>query len=139
MGFQDCIKFANENPVCYFATVEGDQPRVRPIMMWFADDTGFYFQSQSVKAFAKQLKSNQKVEVCYFAKGRTMRITGKAEFVDDIAVRTRCYEERDIVKKSGAKSPEDPLFVVFRIASGEAFFWSPEYTMREAEIERVKF
>jgi uncharacterized pyridoxamine 5'-phosphate oxidase family protein len=42
--YQDCIKFANENPVCYIATMDGDQPRVRGFLMWFADEKGFYFQ-----------------------------------------------------------------------------------------------
>lgn len=36
MSFQDCIKFANENPASYIATTEGDQPRVRAFLMWFA-------------------------------------------------------------------------------------------------------
>jgi len=43
---QDCIKFANENPVCYIATMDGDQPRVRGFLMWFADEKGFYFQKR---------------------------------------------------------------------------------------------
>ena len=67
MDFQDYVTFANEHPVCYLATSEGDQPRVRALMMWYADDTGFYFQSQSVKALCKQLEKNQNVEVIFHA------------------------------------------------------------------------
>jgi putative acetyltransferase len=40
MDFQDCIQFANENPLSYFATIEAGQPRVRPLGLWFADDAG---------------------------------------------------------------------------------------------------
>ncbi|MCE7698204.1 MAG: hypothetical protein K8E24_005000 [Methanobacterium paludis] len=36
MDFEDCIKFANETPVCYLATADGDQPRVRALGFWFA-------------------------------------------------------------------------------------------------------
>jgi nitroimidazol reductase NimA-like FMN-containing flavoprotein (pyridoxamine 5'-phosphate oxidase superfamily) len=43
MDYKDCIKFANENPVCYVATADGDQPRVWGLLMWFADETGFFF------------------------------------------------------------------------------------------------
>jgi pyridoxamine 5'-phosphate oxidase len=39
MDFSDCIRFANENPVTYIATADGDQPRVRAFAMWFADMT----------------------------------------------------------------------------------------------------
>jgi pyridoxamine 5'-phosphate oxidase len=43
MTIQDAIRFANENPVCFLATVEKDQPRVRALAFWYADETGFYF------------------------------------------------------------------------------------------------
>ncbi len=49
MDFKDCIKFANETPVCYLATMDKDQPRVRALGFWFADENGFYFQIGSVK------------------------------------------------------------------------------------------
>jgi hypothetical protein len=50
MDLKEYANFANENKACYLATVDGDQPRVRCLGMWFADETGFYFQAQSVKA-----------------------------------------------------------------------------------------
>ena len=47
MDFKDCVKFANDNKTCYLATADGDQPRVRALGMWYADETGFYFQGQT--------------------------------------------------------------------------------------------
>src|SRR3989304_973212 len=87
MDFKDCVKFANENQPCYLATQDGDQPRVRALAMLYADETGFYFNTESLKNLGKQLKKNQKVEICYFAKGQSMRVTGKVEFIDDLAIR----------------------------------------------------
>ncbi|HEY77889.1 MAG TPA: pyridoxamine 5'-phosphate oxidase [Dehalococcoidia bacterium] len=141
MDIQECIDFANENQVCYVATVEGDQPRVRAIRLWFADDTGFYIQTQSVKAFAKQMENNNKIEICFFSPkvDRMMRASGKVEPVTDMAIRTRCLEEKPFLKKMGVEKPEDPLLAIFRLYTGEAYFWSMEYSMRESEIERVKF
>ena len=141
MDIQECIDFANENQVCYVATVEGDQPRVRAIRLWFADDTGFYIQTQSVKAFAKQMENNNKIEICFFSPkvDRMMRVSGKVEPVTDMAIRTRCLEEKPFLKKMGVEKPEDPLLAIFRLYTGEAYFWSMEYSMRESEIERVKF
>jgi pyridoxamine 5'-phosphate oxidase len=63
LNFQDCIKFAKENPTCAIATVEKDQARVRFVEVWRVDDSGFYFQTESSKAFCKQLKRNPKMEV----------------------------------------------------------------------------
>ena len=139
MDFKDCVNFANENHNCYLATSDGDQPRVRAIGMLYADDTGFYFNTESPKSLAKQLKSNQKVEVCYFAAGKTMRITGKVEFIDDPAIRKRFYEARTFLKGLGVKGPEDPMLVVFAIRKGEAFFWTMAENMKEDRIPRVKF
>ena len=144
MDFQDCVKFANENPTCHLATAEGDQPRVRALVMWFADDTGFYFQTQSVKALCRQLSNNKKVEVFFHAPepgsiGKVMRVAGEVEFIDDIALKARAIEERAIVKAIGIEKPEDPLLAVFRVHKGEAFFWTMENSMRESEIERIRF
>jgi pyridoxamine 5'-phosphate oxidase len=139
MEFQDYAKFANENPTCYLATVEGDQPRVRPLRMWFADKTGFYFETKSVKAIIRQLNNNQKVEVCFYGSDKVMRVTGNVDIIDDMAVRTRCLKERPFLKETGIKGPEDPLLVVFRIGKGEAYFWTRADNMKEAEIPRVKF
>jgi uncharacterized pyridoxamine 5'-phosphate oxidase family protein len=48
---EEYIKFANENPTCYLATVENDQPRVRALGFWYADRSGFYFQTAVMKEF----------------------------------------------------------------------------------------
>jgi pyridoxamine 5'-phosphate oxidase len=145
MDFQDCIKFATEQHVAYFATEENGQPRVRPIGLWFADEHGLYFQSQTVKAFCKQLQNNNKVELCFYApaaggsSGTVLRVAGEVEFLDDAALKKKCLEERPFLKDMGIVSPEDPRLAIFRIHTGEAFFWTMEYSMRESEIERIKF
>jgi uncharacterized pyridoxamine 5'-phosphate oxidase family protein len=66
MNVDDCIKFANQNPSSYLATVDGDQPRVRGMLMWKADKTGFYYSTGSTKDLYRQLKANSKVELCFF-------------------------------------------------------------------------
>ena len=153
MNFQDCIKFAKENPTCAIATVEGDQPRVRFVMVWRADDTGFYFQTETPKSFYKQLKRNPKVEVSFVLpiafqyeesiqdpnEALTMRITGEVEFVDDLKLKAQCLEDRPFLKDAGIKGPDDPELVIFRIRKGEAFFWSLSDTCKESELPRIKF
>lgn len=139
MDFNDCVKFANENTTCYLATAEGDQPRVRAMGMLYADKTGFYFNTEFPKALARQLKTNQKVEVCYFAKGQTLRVTGRVEFVEDPAIRKRFYEARPFLKGLGIKGPEDPALLVFAVRHGEAFFWTIADNTKEAKLPRIKF
>ncbi|MGD0779801.1 MAG: pyridoxamine 5'-phosphate oxidase family protein [Dehalococcoidales bacterium] len=141
MDFKDCIKFANGNNTCYLATVEGDQPRVRCMGMWYADETGFYFQAQTVKALYKQIEKNPKVEIYFQAKdlSKIMRVSGKVKIITDNKIRARCIEERPFLKNMGITTPDNPLLAVFQVYTGEAYFWTGADTMKEASLPRIKF
>jgi uncharacterized pyridoxamine 5'-phosphate oxidase family protein len=121
--------------------VEGDQPRVRAMGMWYADESGFYFQAQSVKALCKQLENNPKVEIYFTPKnfGRVMRVTGLVKFIDDPAIRAKCIKERPFVKDFGITDASNPLLAVFQVYTGEAYFWTRADSMKEADIPRIKF
>ena len=141
MEFKDCYQFANENKTCYLATAEGDQPRVRAMGMWYADETGFYFQAQTVKALYKQIEKNPKVELYFQAKdlSKVMRVSGKVKIITDAKVRAKCIEERPFVKNFGITEPDNPLLAVFQVYTGEAFFWTMADSMKEADLPRIKF
>jgi pyridoxamine 5'-phosphate oxidase len=144
MDFQDCVKFATENPVCYVATMDGDQPRVRTFLLWYADDSGFYLITMSPKAVTKQLKTNPKVEVCFYnnpaelGDAKQMRVTGEAEFLDDEEVREKAYQTRTFLDAIAGKSVR-PVTRVFRIPTGEAHFWTLADNLKEPELERITF
>lgn len=137
---QDCIRFTNENPVCYLATTEGDQPRVRALGFWFADETGFYFQTASMKEIPGQLEKNPKTEACFYkhegSLGTMLRIAGKAEFINERAMKERVLEERSFLKSFGL-TPDSPELIIFRISHGEAHFWTMENNLKPKEI--IKF
>jgi len=141
MNLKEYADFANENRSCFLATTEGDQPRVRCLNMWFADETGFYFQAQTVKALCRQLQKNPKIEVCFAAKdfSRIMRVAGEVKFIDDLAMRKKCIEDRPFVKNFGITEPDNPLLAVFHLHTGEAYFWTFADSMKEDKIPRVKF
>jgi len=144
MDFQDCIKFATENPVCFVATTDGDQPRVRALALWFVNEDGFYFTILSPKRFYKQLKTNPKVEVCFYnnpsdlMQARQMRVTGNVEPVDDQELQKRAAGEGAFLEELTGK-PLGDLWEVVRIHSGEAFFWTFADCLKEPELERIKF
>jgi pyridoxamine 5'-phosphate oxidase len=139
MNINDCIKFTNENPICYLATSVKDQPRVRALGFWFADETGFYFQSSTIKEFSKELKENPKTEVCFYKHegmiGTMLRISGEVEFVIDSKLNERVMIDRPFLKGFGL-SAESPQIVIFRIAHGEAHFWTMENNLKPKEIIR---
>ncbi len=137
MNIQDCIRFTNENPICSLATIENDQPRVRIIGFWFADETGFYFQTSTIKEIPNQLKMNPKTEVCFYKPegmiGTMLRISGKVEFLTDSGLRDKVLLDRPFLKSFGVTS-ESPKLVLFRIGHGQAYFWTMENNLKPKEI-----
>lgn len=61
----------------YLATVEGDQPRVRPFGTIDIFEDKLYIQTGKVKEVSKQIQANAKVEVCAFNGEKWVRIAGK--------------------------------------------------------------
>lgn len=68
-----------------------------------------------------------------------MRVAGSVEFIDDPALKERLVAERPWLLQIGISGPDDPKLAVFRVAHGEAYFWTMENNMREAEAPRVRF
>ena len=60
----------------YLATVEGDQPRVRPFGTVDIFEDRLYIQTGKVKDVSKQIQANPKVEICAFAEGKWLRVAG---------------------------------------------------------------
>lgn len=143
MNFTDCVNFANKIKDCAMATVEGDQPKVRMMGLWFADQSGFYFQAWAFKAVYKQLKTNSKIEVCFHSNMKEepnmLRVSGGVEFIDDIKLKEKVFLDRPFLKNLGATGPDDPRIVIFRIAHGEASFWPIRKEGEYPGAEKVVF
>ena len=65
----------------YLATVEGDQPRVRPFGTIDLFEDHLYIQTGKVKPCSQQIMANPKVEISAFHQGTWIRIAG--ELVED--------------------------------------------------------
>ena len=63
------------------ATMDGDQPRVRPFGTIDLFDGRLYIQTGKKKDVAKQLAKNPKAEICAFMDGKWLRLSG--ELVED--------------------------------------------------------
>ena len=73
--------FLKQAGVYYLATVEGDQPRVRPFGTVNIFEGKLYIQTGKVKPVAKQIAANPKVEISAFKDGKWIRVSG--ELVED--------------------------------------------------------
>jgi uncharacterized pyridoxamine 5'-phosphate oxidase family protein len=81
-GLREVYDFLKGCGVYYLATVEGDQPRVRPFGSLAVFEGKLYFQTGKIKDVSKQMGVNPKIELCaYDGKGAWIRIQAVA--VDD--------------------------------------------------------
>ena len=67
-------KFLKDAGTYYLATVEGDQPRVRPFGTAHIFEGKLYIQTGKVKDVSKQLHANPKAEICAFMNGQWLRV-----------------------------------------------------------------
>ncbi|MBQ4649761.1 MAG: pyridoxamine 5'-phosphate oxidase family protein [Firmicutes bacterium] len=78
-------EFLKKAEVYYLATMDGDQPRVRPFGTIDIFEDKLYIQTGKVKPVAHQLKANPKVEISAMAEGKWIRITAEAVLDENIA------------------------------------------------------
>ena len=71
------LKFLKDAETYYLATVEGDQPWVRPFGTAHVFEGKLYIQTGKVKDVSKQLHQNPKAEICAFKNGEWLRVSGK--------------------------------------------------------------
>ena len=94
-GLEKVIKFLDEAQTYYLATVEGNQPRVRPFGTALIYKDRLYIQTGKIKPVSQQLKANPKAEICAFMDGTWLRISG--ELIED--------ETREVKKLMLEKMP----------------------------------
>lgn len=80
-------KFLKDAGVYYLATVEGDQPRVRPFGTAHIFEGRLYIQTGKVKPTSRQLLRNPKAEISAFHNGTWIRVAG--QLVEDDRVEAK--------------------------------------------------
>src|SRR3954451_15063308 len=113
------------------ATVDGDQPRVRPVSPVRTE--GFTVYIANLRAYHKtaEIEANPKVELCYLDDHHDqVRLTGLAEVVDDRALLQEIWDENPLLRQY-LGSLDNPQLIVYRIRPLRARFmreWALEYS-----------
>ncbi len=81
---QEVCEFLKNCGTYYLATMDGDQPRVRPFGTVLAFEGRLYIQTGKVKDVSKQISKNPKVEICAFSGDKWLRVAGIAVNDDGI-------------------------------------------------------
>lgn len=75
---QEVYEFLKKCKTYYLATVEGDQPRVRPFGTVVIFEGKMYIQTGKVKDVSKQMQQNPKIEICAYDGDKWLRIAATA-------------------------------------------------------------
>ena len=74
---QEVYEFLKACGTYYLATVEGNQPRVRPFGTIDIFEDKLYIQTGKVKDVSKEMQANPKVEICAFDGQKWIRVAGE--------------------------------------------------------------
>ncbi|KAL7714152.1 Pyridoxamine 5'-phosphate oxidase family protein [Entamoeba marina] len=100
---QKTVEFLKSCGYYFLATVDGDQPRNRPLGLVEVIDGKLFFGVGTHKEVYNQLVANPKVEVCGVNKSmETIRVSGKAVFDNKLEHKDKLVAEMPSVKATYA-------------------------------------
>ncbi len=116
------VKFLKEAETYYLATVDGDQPRVRPFGTVNVFEGKLYIQTGKVKDVSKQIHKNPKVEICAFKNGEWLRVAGELKEDERIEAKQAMLDAYPSLQ--GMYSADDGNTEVFYFTNATATFSS---------------
>lgn len=114
----------------YLATIDGDQPRLRPVSPVRTD--GFTVYVANLRSYHKtgEIAANPNVELCYMDGDHNhVRLTGKAAVLDDRALLTEIWNSNPLLRQY-LGSINNPELIVYRITPTRIRYmqeWALEY------------
>lgn len=127
MTKEEILEFATKNPVFSLATIDGNQPRVRSMMLYKADENGIIFCTGRDKDVNKQLSANPAVEFCFYSaeQGRQVRIEGTVEMLDDLELKKQVVEAFSFLKP-WVEIQGYEVMICYRLKNARATTWTME-------------
>ncbi len=114
----------------YLATMDGDQPRLRPVSPVRTE--GFMVYVANLRRYHKtaEIEANPKVELCYLDKDHNqVRITGVAEVLTDAGLLRQIWDENPLLRQY-LGSLDNPELLVYRVVPNRVRYmreWALEY------------
>ncbi len=121
LAVENVCKFLEDAGTYYLATVEGDQPRVRPFGTALVYDGKLYIQTGKVKDVSKQLAANPKAEICAFTGGKWIRISGELVNDDSRDVKVAMLEKMPSLKASYSADDDNTQVLYFKNAKATVY------------------
>ncbi|MBI5205554.1 MAG: pyridoxamine 5'-phosphate oxidase family protein [Nitrospirae bacterium] len=140
MNKTEIFEFLNANPVFHLATIEGNKPRVRGMLLYRADENGIIFHTGKMRDLHKQLTENPVVEMS-FNNGSNenliqIRVSGTVELVEDLDLKKEIVQKREFLKPLVEQMGYDFL-AVYRMKNGTASVWAMKTNLAPKELVKL--
>lgn len=121
-------QFLKDCGTYYLATMDGDQPRVRPFGTANIFDGKLYIQTGKVKDVSKQIAANPKVEICGFTGGKWLRVAGTLVNDDRVEAKASMLDAHPSLKNMYSAEDDNTqvLFLKDATATFSSFTEAPE-------------
>ncbi len=126
----EVYEFLKKCSTYFLATVEEDQPRVRPFGTVDMFENRLYIQTGKSKAVSRQLQANPKAEICAFADGKWLRVTGKLIRDDRVAAKKHMLDQYPSLQAMYSAEDDNTEVLYFQDATATfASFTEPPKTV----------
>ena len=130
----EALRVVAEDRFPYLATIEDDQPRLRPVSP--VRTVGFTVFVANLKAYGKtvEIEANPKVELCYLDKGHDqVRITAVAKVLDCRETLESIWSENPLLRQY-LGSVDNPDLIVYEMVPSRVRFMR-EWALVYHEVE----
>ena len=118
----EVLEYLKKCKTYYIATMDGDQPRVRPFGVAEEYEGKIYIQTGKIKNVSKQMAINPKIEICACAGPTWLRIEGEAINDDRREVKAYVLDQNPGLKRM--YSADDDNTQVLYLRNAKATFYS---------------
>src|SRR5512139_2312408 len=120
MFMEEVYEFLKKCGSYFIATMDGDQPRVRPFGSLLIFEKRLYFQTGKIKNVAKQIAKHPKIEICAMTDRKWIRVEAVAVEDDRTEARQAMLDAHPQLKNMYAA--DDGNCVVFYLKDATATF-----------------
>lgn len=134
MNKEQIFEILNKNPAFFLATTDGNEPRVRAMFLYKADESGIVFHTGPFKDVYRQITKNPNVQMCFYDQTQNIqiRVRGMLELISTDALKEEIssHPSRMFMQswKANCETKQDfyNMFDVFCLKNGLANIWTFE-------------
>ena len=127
----EVYEFLKNCEAFFIATVEKEQPRVRPFGVVNIFEDKLYVQTGKVKDVSKQIEKNNKVEICGYNDGKWLRVQTKLVRDERIEAKADLLDKNPILKEMYSADDDNTEVLYLKDAKATIYSFTEEPIVRE--------